>query len=462
MEKIYFIGINGIGMSGLAKIMKCKGYDVKGADIAKNYVTEELLSMGITVYDEHNEEYVKGVDFVVASTAIKETNPEYSYAKNNDIKILKRGELLAKLLNNETGVAIAGTHGKTTTSSMLSAVMLSKDPTIVVGGILPEIKSNAKPGKSEYFIAEADESDNSFLYMKPKYCVITNIDADHLDVHGTIENIKKSFIHFISRTEREAIVCTDCENVRDVIKNLPNDNNIVTYSIKDETANISARNIRIENAKTIFEVYINQKLAGEFSLNIPGDHNIQNSLPVIYMALKFGLSKEEIQGALNKFKGSKRRYDVLFDQNIENGYGNKTKKVRIIDDYAHHPTEIKATLKAIKGIDKSRLVVIFQPHRYSRVHFLLDEFKDAFKDVDKVILLPIYAAGEKNEFDISSEILKEHIEHNNVEVMTEWKDVKHYVSKVKKDSTYIFMGAGDISTLAHQITDELNEVLEGN
>ena len=462
MEKIYFIGINGIGMSGLAKIMKCKGYDVKGADIAKNYVTEELLSMGITVYDEHNEENVKDVDFVVASTAIKETNPEYSYAKNNDIKILKRGELLAKLLNNETGVAIAGTHGKTTTSSMLSAVMLSKDPTIVVGGILPEIKSNAKPGKSEYFIAEADESDNSFLYMKPKYCVITNIDADHLDVHGTIENIKKSFIHFISRTEREAIVCTDCENVRDVIKDLPNDNNIVTYSIKDETANISVRNIRIENAKTIFQVYINQKLAGEFSLNIPGDHNIQNSLPVIYMALKFGVSKEEIQGALNKFKGSKRRYDVLFDQNIENGYGNKTKKVRIIDDYAHHPTEIKATLKAIKGIDKSRLVVIFQPHRYSRVHFLLDEFKDAFKDVDKVILLPIYAAGEKNEFDISSEILKEHIEHNNVEVMTEWKDVKHYVSKVKKDSTYIFMGAGDISTLAHQITDELNEVLEGN
>ncbi len=462
MEKIYFIGINGIGMSGLAKIMKCKGYDVKGADIAKNYVTEELLSMGITVYDEHNEENVKGVDFVVASTAIKETNPEYSYAKNNDIKILKRGELLAKLLNNETGVAIAGTHGKTTTSSMLSAVMLSKDPTIVVGGILPEIKSNAKPGKSEYFIAEADESDNSFLYMKPKYCVITNIDADHLDVHGTIENIKKSFIHFISRTEREAVVCTDCENVRDVIKDLPNDNNIVTYSIKDETANISVRNIRIENAKTIFQVYINQKLAGEFSLNIPGDHNIQNSLPVIYMALKFGVSKEEIQGALNKFKGSKRRYDVLFDQNIENGYGNKTKKVRIIDDYAHHPTEIKATLKAIKGIDKSRLVVIFQPHRYSRVHFLLDEFKDAFKDVDKVILLPIYAAGEKNEFDISSEILKEHIEHNNVEVMTEWKDVKHYVSKVKKDSTYIFMGAGDISTLAHQITDELNEVLEGN
>ena len=160
MEKIYFIGINGIGMSGLAKIMKCKGYDVKGADICSNYVTEELLSMGITVYNEHDEENVKGADYVIASTAIKETNPEYAYAKENGIKILKRGELLAKLLNRETGIAIAGTHGKTTTSSMLSAVMLKKDPTIVVGGILPEIKSNARPGKSEYFIAEADESDN--------------------------------------------------------------------------------------------------------------------------------------------------------------------------------------------------------------------------------------------------------------------------------------------------------------
>ena len=446
MEKIYFIGINGIGMSGLAKIMKCKGYEVLGADICRNYVTEDLLSMGITVYDEHNEENVKGVDFVVASTAIKETNPEYSYAINNGIKILKRGELLAKLLNNETGIAIAGTHGKTTTSSMMSAVMLKKDPTIVVGGILPEIQSNAKPGMSEYFIAEADESDNSFLYMKPKYCVVTNIDADHLDVHGTLENIKKSFIKFISNTQNEALVCADCNNIRSILKDIPEAEKIITYSIKDEKADIYAKNIRVEDRKTIFTVVINGEDKGEYVLNIPGDHNIQNSLPVIYMALKF--------------KGSKRRYDVLFDKNIENGYGNKTKRVRIVDDYAHHPTEIKATLKAVKGIDNSRLVAIFQPHRYSRVHFLLDEFKDAFTNVDKVILLPIYAAGEKNEFNISSEVLKEHINHSNIEVMNDWKDIKKYVSKVKKDSTYIFMGAGDISTLAHQIAEELDEIEE--
>ena len=460
MEKIYFIGINGIGMSGLAKIMKCKGYDVKGADICTNYVIEELLSMGITVYNEHDEENVKGADYVIASTAIKETNPEYFYAKNNGITMLKRGELLAKLLNRETGIAIAGTHGKTTTSSMLSAVMLSKDPTIVVGGILPEIKSNAKPGKSEYFIAEADESDNSFLFMNPKYSVITNIDIDHLDVHGNLDNIKKSFIEFISHTQKEAIICMDCENLKETVNRLPEGKTISFYSIKDENANIYAKNIKIENRKTVFELYINKELIGEFSLNIPGEHNILNSLPVIYLALKFGVNKEEIQEALSKFKGSKRRYDVLFDKELENGYGNKTKRVRIVDDYAHHPTEIKATLKAIKSIDTSRLVAIFQPHRYSRVHFLLDEFKDVFEDVDKVILLPIYAAGEKNEFNISSEMLKEHINHDNVEVMNEWKDIKRYVSRVKKDSTYIFMGAGDISTLAHEIVEELEGMSE--
>ena len=320
---------------------------------------------------------------------------------------------------------------------MMSAVMLKKDPTIVVGGILPEIQSNAKPGMSEYFIAEADESDNSFLYMKPKYCVVTNIDADHLDVHGTLENIKKSFIKFISNTQNEALVCADCNNIRSILKDIPEAQKIITYSIKDEKADIYAKNIRVEDRKTIFTVVINGEDKGEYVLNIPGDHNIQNSLPVIYMALEFGVSANEIKEALLKFKGSKRRYDVLFDKNIENGYGNKTKRVRIVDDYAHHPTEIKATLKAVKGIDNSRLVAIFQPHRYSRVHFLLDEFKDAFTNVDKVILLPIYAAGEKNEFNISSEVLKEHINHSNIEVMNDWKDIKKYVSKVKKDSTYI-------------------------
>lgn len=460
MEKIYFIGINGIGMSGLAKIMKCKGYDVCGADICTNYVTEELLSMGITVFDEHREENVKDADFVVASTAIGEKNPEYSYSKKNNKNILKRGELLAILLNRETGIGVAGTHGKTTTTSMLATAMLTKDPTIVVGGILPEIKSNAKPGKGEYFIAEADESDNSFLYMKPKYSIITNIEEDHLEVHGNLENLEKSFIQFISHTQEEAIVCIDCPNTRAVVHDLPSEERVVKYSLNNKEANIYSQNLRIEDKKSIFEVVINGENQGEFALNIPGEHNILNALPVIYLALKFGVDKETLKESLINFKGSKRRYEILYDDTLVNGYGNKTKKVRIIDDYAHHPTEINATLKAIKSIDNSRLVAIFQPHRYSRIHFLLNKFKDVFSSVDKVILLPIYSAGEENKFEISSEILKENINHSNVEVMNNWKDVKKYISRVKKDSTYIFMGAGDVSKLAHEISDELNEFTE--
>lgn len=457
-EKVYFIGINGIGMSGLAKIMKCKDYDVLGADISKNYVTEELISLGIKVYNEHNEKNLDGVDFIVASTAIKEKNPEISYARENDLKILRRGELLAKLLNEEEGIAIAGTHGKTTTSSMLATSMLTKDPTIVIGGILPEIKSNAKCGNQKYFVAEADESDNSFLYMKPKYSVITNIEADHLDVHENLENIKKSFLQFITHTQYEVLACIDCENTRKVIDDSIKREIIKTYSLSDSKANIYAKNIRIEEGKTIFNVVIDNREIGEFILNIPGEHNISNSLPVIYLALKFEVDKETIKEALYKFKGPKRRYDILFDKNIS--LKDKNIKLKIIDDYAHHPTEIKATLKGAKSIDSSKIIAVFQPHRYSRVEFLLSEFKEAFKEVEKVLLLPIYSAGEENINNSSSEKLKENINHLDIQVMNEWEDVKRYVKNVDADTTFVFMGAGSISNLAHELSEELSETFK--
>ncbi|MBS9775628.1 MAG: UDP-N-acetylmuramate--L-alanine ligase [Fusobacterium sp.] len=438
-------------MSALAKIMKCKGYDVIGADISESYVTEELISLGIKVYTEHNAKNLKGVDFVVASTAIKESNPEIAYAKENNLKILKRGELLAKLLNEEVGISIAGTHGKTTTSSMLGATMLSKDPTIVIGGILPEIKSNAKYGSNKYFIAEADESDNSFLYMKPKYSVITNIEADHLDVHENLENIKKSFLQFISHTENEVLACIDCENTREVINNSTKRDIIKTYSLKNSKADIYAKEIKIKNKETSFSVVIDNEKIGEFILNVPGEHNISNALPVIYFSLKFGVDKTLIKEALYKFKGSKRRYDILFDGEIRNY------KLRIIDDYAHHPTEIKATLSGVKSVDDFDIVAVFQPHRYSRVKFLLDNFKGAFKDVKKVILLPIYSAGEENSNDVSIEKLKDSIGHSNIEVINEWQDIKEYVKKIQRNTTFVFMGAGNISKLAHELSEEINK-----
>lgn len=441
MEKIFFIGINGIGMSGLAKIMKMKGYEVAGSDLSRNYVTEELESLGIKVYGEHKSENVKGFDKVIASSAIKKSNPEYDYALKNGIKIIKRGELLANLLDEETGIAVAGTHGKTTTSSMMSTVMLSKDPTIVVGGIIPEIGSNAKPGKSKLFIAEADESDNSFLYMHPKYSVILNIEADHLENHGSLENIEKSFTQFMNQTEKEILACIECENIQRLIAGRKN---VITYALSNKNADIYAENIVVENGKTVYDVIIKSVKIGTFTLSIPGRHNILNSLPVIYLALEFGMELSEIEKKLKDFRGAKRRYDVLYDKNI-----------KIIDDYAHHPTEIKATIQGAKSIESRGITVFFQPHRYSRTNFLLEEFKGAFEGVEEVVLLPIYSAGEENVYDITLEKLKEKIGHENIHIIENPELIQEKILKNKNERVFLFMGAGDISKIAHKISDAM-------
>ncbi len=445
MKSIYFIGINGIGMSGLAKIMKIKGFEVNGADLSRSYITEELESLGIKVYGEHKAENIihSNADTIIASSAIKLNNPEYAYAAEKGIKIIKRGELLAELLNQETGIAVAGTHGKTTTSSMLSSVMLSKDPTIVVGGVLPEIGSNAKPGLSEYFIAEADESDNSFLFMYPKYCVVTNIEEDHLENHGNIENIKKSFSTFMNQTSKEILVCIDGENVADVIKDR---NNVITYSLKSKEAKIYAENIVVENGKTKYDVIIDGKKIGNFTLSIPGRHNVANSLPVIYLALKFGVDLGEIQDKILNFKGAKRRYDILYNKNI-----------KIIDDYAHHPTEIKATIQGAKSIETKKITAIFQPHRYSRVNFLMKDFKKCFEGVDTLILLPIYAAGETNTFNVTLEQLSRSIGEKDTKLFFGQDEIEKYIFENKEDRVYLFMGAGDISKMAHNIAEKLEQ-----
>lgn len=447
MEKIYFVGINGIGMSGLAKIMKCQGYDVVGADLHRNYVTEELEALGITVYPEHKASQVEGRDSLIASSAVHEDNPELQYAKKNHLSFMKRGELLAILLNNKEGIAIAGTHGKTTTSSMLATAMLSLDPTIVVGGILPEIGSNAKVGFGDFFVAEADESDNSFLYMKPKYAVITNIEEDHLENHGCLENIKKSFLQFVSQTEKEVVVCKDCPNIRSIFSE---SNKITTYGIEQESE-IMAKNIEIKGAKTYFDVWVRGEKIGTFQLAIPGKHNILNALPVIYFSLKFGITKEEVQKKLSKFRGSKRRYDVL--------YWNQKKNIKVIDDYAHHPTEIKATLSGLQSIEKGKKIGIFQPHRYSRVKFLLEKFSTCFRGLDELILLPIYSAGEENEFGVTEQDIANIIKEVPVSCIPDKNMLIEHIVQIAKetDKIFIFMGAGNISKIAHDISNILQK-----
>ena len=445
VRNIYFSGINGIGMSGLAKILAKRGYNVAGSDIEKKSTTYDMEEMGIKINIGQTEENVKdkGIDLFVYSAAIKESNPEYNYITKNKIKKICRGELLADIMNNYEGIAVAGTHGKTTTSSMMSVAFLEKDPFIVVGGIIPEIQSNSKVGNSEYFIAEADESDNSFLFIKPKYSVVTNVEPDHLEHHGTYENIKKSFEKFIDSTEKLTILCKDCEDMSTLnIKN----KNIVWYSIKKEDTHIFATNIRVKDRFTVYEVIKNGKDLGEFSLSIPGEHNVSNSLPVIYLAHETGCNMELVKEKLRKFKGANRRYQVIYDN-----------KIRLIDDYAHHPTEIKVTIDAAKNTEKGKVTVIFQPHRYSRTKFFFDDFVESLKKADRLILLPIYGAGEDNTYGITSESLAEKI-GVNVKVCNEEEVKEIVVNSRNSDDTFIFMGAGSVSKFAHDTKEKLEEV----
>lgn len=443
IKSIYFSGINGIGMSGLAKILAKDGYEVYGSDIDRKPITDELEAMGVKVYIGQVEENMKGkdIDVFVYSTAIRKTNPEYKYAVENNITMIKRGQLLAEIMNRFDGIAVAGTHGKTTTSSMMSVALLEKEPFIVVGGIIPEIHSNSKIGNSEYFVAEADESDNSFLYIKPKYAVVTNVEPDHLEHHGTFENIKKSFEQFIDSTERLVLLCKDTvekEHLKFTNKN------VAWYSLESEDAQIYAKDVEIKDGKTSYEVVKNGESLGRFTLTIPGKHNILNSLPVIYLAHEFKCDMNKVKEKIEEFKGANRRYQVIYDNNL-----------RIIDDYAHHPTEVSVTIEAAKATEKGKVTVIFQPHRYTRTKFFLDGFVEALKKADDLMLLPIYAASEDNIYGISSEDLAAKI-GNHVKVTTE-EEIEKIVEESKNSgNTFVFMGAGSISKVAHNIVDKLN------
>ena len=445
VKNVYFSGINGIGMSGLAKILVKEGYNVAGSDIERKPITADMEAMGIKVYIGQVEENVKdkGIDLFVYSTAIKKSNPEYRYVLENNIKMIRRGQLLAEIMNDYEGIAVAGPHGKTTTSSMMSVAFLEKDPFIVVGGIIPEIQSNSKVGNSDYFIAEADESDNSFLYIKPKYSVVTNVEPDHLEHHGSYENIKKSFEQFIDSTEKLAILCKDCAEISTLnIKN----KKVVWYSIEKENVHIFATNITVKEGCTTYDVIKNGKNLGTFTLSIPGLHNVSNSLPVIYLADEAGCNLEIVKEKLENFKGANRRYQVIYD-----------KEIRIIDDYAHHPTEIKVTIEAAKETEKGEVVVIFQPHRFSRTKFFFDDFSEALSNVDELILMPIYGAGEENTYDVSSEKLAKEISKTGktVQVCNNDEIEKIVKSNDKTGKTYIFMGAGSVSKLAHEIKEKL-------
>ena len=393
IRKVHFVGIGGAGMSGIADVMNTLGYQVSGSDIASNAVTRRLEEAGVTVYHEHAVSNIADVDVVVTSTAIDRNNVEVVAAKARRIPVVPRAEMLAELMRFSNGIAVAGTHGKTTTTSLVTSILeeAGLDPTYVIGGKLNSSATHARLGTGRYLVAEADESDASFLYLQPVIAIVTNIDADHLPTYdGDFSRLKQAFIEFLHHLPFYglAVVCVDDDEVRSVLQDISRP--VIRYGIEYD-ADVCASNIRYQGAQTVFDLMLpDAESPVEIVLNMPGRHNVLNALASICVAHELGISLESIRQALKKFEGIGRRMHRYGE--IELPQGTFT----LIDDYAHHPTELAATLGATRNAwpDK-RLVVVFQPHRYTRTRDLFEDFSNVLTECDVLVLTEVYAAGEE-------------------------------------------------------------------
>jgi UDP-N-acetylmuramate--alanine ligase len=433
-------------MSGIAEVLLNLKYRVTGSDLKKTDVTEHLRKLGARICVGHRAANINGADVVVTSTAVSATNPEVIAAYAKKIPVIPRVEMLAELARLKYAVTIAGTHGKTTTTS-LAALVLEKgglDPTVVIGGRLKNLKSGAKLGRGEYLVAEADESDGSFLKLAPTITVVTNIDNDHLDYYGTLDNIKKAFIQHINLVPfyGSAILCTDDANVREILPQVKR--RYFTYGFNNN-ADFTASDIKPAGIGHRFKVLFRQKKLGAVVLKCPGRHNILNSLAAAAVGVELGIPFALISSALGEFAGVGRRLELK---------GEK-KGIIVIDDYGHHPTEIKATIGAVKDSwPKRRLVVLFQPHRYSRTARLYDEFGSSFGGADKVKILDIYSAGEKPIPGISSSLILESVRKNggNAEM---FKGTDALAAFLKPGDIVLTLGAGDVWKTGEEILKKI-------
>ncbi|WP_144212222.1 UDP-N-acetylmuramate--L-alanine ligase [Shewanella donghaensis] len=391
VKKIHFVGIGGAGMGGIAEVLVNEGYHISGSDIANNTVTERLESLGAKIIIGHQAQSVTDVDVVVVSTAINTENPEIIAAKEQRIPIVRRAEMLAELMRYRHGVAIAGTHGKTTTTSLIASVygQAERDPTFVIGGLLNSAGTNARLGTSRYLIAEADESDASFLHLQPMVSVITNIEADHMDTYdGDFEKLKTTFIDFLHNLPfyGVAVMCIDDEVIQEIMPRVGRQ--VVTYGFS-ENADVQALNFNQVGHQSQFSVRRKNRDDLDIVLNLPGEHNVLNALAAIAVATEDEIDDEAIVTALAEFEGIGRRFQHLGEFDTANG------KVMVVDDYGHHPSEVLATIKAVRaGWPDKRLVMAYQPHRYSRTRDLYEDFVEVLSQVDGLLLLDVYAAGE--------------------------------------------------------------------
>lgn len=394
IRKIHFIGIGGAGMSGIAEVLLNQGYQVSGSDIKASSVTDRLTQFGADVFIGHAQSNVDGVDVVVTSSAVKEDNPEVVAAKNHRVPVVRRAEMLGELMRYRHGIAVAGTHGKTTTTSLIASILAAdeKDPTFVIGGLLNSAGTNARLGESRYLVAEADESDASFIHLQPMVTVVTNIDADHMDTYdGDFGKLKKTFVEFIHNLPFYglAVVCGDDPIIQEVLSDVGR--STVTYGF-DDSNDFKAIDV-VQTGKTQrFKVLRpNHDKPLPIFLNLPGRHNVLNALAAIAVASDENVSDEAIQAGLSEFAGVGRRFQVYGEFTVGQG-----SPVMLVDDYGHHPREVAATIAAIRqGWPERRLFMIYQPHRYSRTRDLFEDFVDVLSGVDQLVLLDVYSAGEE-------------------------------------------------------------------
>ena len=459
IRKVHFVGIGGAGMSGIADVMNTLGYEVSGSDIADNAVTQRLESLGVKVYHEHKASNVSDVDVVVTSTAISRDNEEVKAAAAARIPLVPRAEMLAELMRFSNGIAVAGTHGKTTTTSLVTSVLAEAgfDPTYVIGGKLNSSATHARLGKGKYLVAEADESDASFLYLQPMIAIVTNVDADHLPTYdGDFSRLKQAFVEFLHHLPFYglAVLCVEDEEVRSLLPEITRP--VIRYGIEAE-ADVNASNIRYRGTETVFDVMLPEAEAPvEITLNMPGRHNVLNALAAICVAHELGISVEHIQSALSGFEGIGRRMHRYGEAVLPQG------SVTLIDDYAHHPTEVAATLNAVKNAwPEKRIVVVFQPHRYTRTRDLFEDFTKVLAQSDVLVLTEIYAAGEEHIAGADGRALCGAIRARgkvNPIFIEDAENLADDLKNILQDGDLLLtMGAGSIGRIASQLKAALEE-----
>ncbi|OPY18358.1 MAG: UDP-N-acetylmuramate--L-alanine ligase [Syntrophus sp. PtaB.Bin075] len=453
VRHIHFVGIGGIGMSGIAEVLLNLGYTVSGSDLRTSDTTEHLSSLGATVFQGHKASNLTDVDVVVTSTAVRKDNPEVLEAHRRSVPVIPRAEMLAELLKMKVSIAVSGSHGKTTTTSMIATVMASGglDPTMVIGGKLGSIGSNARMGHGEFIVAEADESDGSFLKLSPSLAVITNIDREHLDFYRGIEDIKDAFLQFANIVPfyGSAVLCLDDPHIKTILSDIKR--KTITYGM-EPAADYRAQELRFNGAVTEYELYYRTECLGSVTLSVPGMFNVYNSLATVAVARELDMTFPDIQQGLKSYVGVGRRLEVK----------GKITGVTVVDDYGHHPTEISATLAAARQVWKNRMIVVFQPHRYTRTQALFREFLGAFTEADLLIVTDIYPASEDPIEGVTAEALCDGIRsltRREVRYIPNFSDITDYLmTVVQPGDTVITQGAGSVNSVGVSLLSRLKEV----